>query len=125
MRQTFCHPRPPDGTRADDGRHASATASFSPSAALGPGGPSPAVTPGEHRVPPGLADPPRYRVLEVLGTGGMGTVYKAEHRLMGRLVALKVVNPALADRPGVRARFHREVRAAARLFHPNIVLAFD
>jgi serine/threonine protein kinase len=55
----------------------------------------------------------------------MGTVYKAEHRLMGRLVALKIVSPELANRPAVAERFRREVRAAAQLRHPNIVHAYD
>jgi hypothetical protein len=76
-------------------------------------------------IPAALVGHPRYRVLEVLGAGGMGVVYKAVHRLMERVVALKVLNQALTARPGFTERFHREVRAAARLAHPNIVTAYD
>ncbi len=76
-------------------------------------------------VPPELADHPRYRILDVLGSGGMGVVYKAEHKLMNRTVALKVVRRELIDRPGSAERFEREVRTAARLSHPNIVAAYD
>src|SRR5262249_45758756 len=75
--------------------------------------------------PPGLADHPRYRVLELLGSGGMGAVYRAEHRRMERQVALKGMNPALMTRPAMVERFQREVKAAARLTHPNIVTAHD
>src|SRR5262245_18865506 len=69
----------------------------------------------------------QYRILDRLGAGGMAQVYKAEHVLMKRVVALKVLashtaaGPDFAD-PG---RFHREVRAAAQLSHPNVVTAFD
>ncbi len=76
-------------------------------------------------VPPALADHPRYRVIGWLGAGGMGTVYKAEHRVMQRPVALKVIDPRLIDKPAAVERFHREVLAAARLTHPNIVTAHD
>jgi CheY-like chemotaxis protein len=76
-------------------------------------------------VPPELADHPRYEVLQLLGSGGMGVVYKARHRLMDRLVALKLIHPMLVDRPDMVERFRREVRAAARLAHPNIVVAYD
>ena len=55
----------------------------------------------------------------------MGAVYKAEHLLMERPVALKVLNRELIDKPATIERFRREVRAAARLTHPNIVAAFD
>jgi len=66
-----------------------------------------------------------YVVLDVLGKGGMGYVYKAEHRKMRRVVALKVIaKTALKSTAAVR-RFEREVQAAARLEHPNIVTAFD
>ncbi len=76
-------------------------------------------------LPPGLADHPRYRVLRQIGKGGMGDVYLAEHRLMQRAVALKVINHALIDNPQAVERFRREVQAAAALSHPNIVSAFD
>jgi tRNA A-37 threonylcarbamoyl transferase component Bud32 len=77
------------------------------------------------RFPPELAEHPRYAVLEELGAGGMGTVYKARHRLMDRVVAVKVVRPDLLARPAAGERFLREVQAAARLSHPNIVTAYD
>ncbi len=73
----------------------------------------------------GLADHPRYRVIRLLGRGGMGAVYLAEHRRMGRLVALKVIDPALLDHADALRRFQQEVQAAAQLHHPNIVAAFD
>jgi serine/threonine protein kinase len=67
----------------------------------------------------------KYRLLERLGCGGMGTVYLCEHVLMSRRVAIKVLPPAMADEPASLARFYREARAAARLDHPNIVRAHD
>jgi formylglycine-generating enzyme required for sulfatase activity len=76
-------------------------------------------------LPPELAEHPRYRILRVLGRGGMGVVYEAEHRHMGRKVALKVISQALVDRPEAVERFNREVHAAAKLSHPNIVTAHD
>jgi serine/threonine protein kinase/WD40 repeat protein len=74
---------------------------------------------------PALKDHPRYRVLELLGVGGMGAVFKAEHRLMERVVALKVISRSLVESPTAIQRFRQEVRAAARLAHPNIVTAYD
>jgi serine/threonine protein kinase len=68
---------------------------------------------------------PRYRVLGLLGAGGMGAVYKAEHRLMERLVALKVMTRAFVANEATVDRFRREVKAAAHLSHPNIVAAYD
>jgi hypothetical protein len=85
---------------------------------------TPATVP-VHAVPPALAGHERYRVLGLLGAGGMGAVYKAEHRRMERTVALKVLSPNLMDRPAMVERFHREARAAALLVHPNIITAFD
>jgi len=77
------------------------------------------------KIPPELRDHPRYRVLKRIGSGGMGAVYLAEHLMMQRRVALKVVHPALLTQPNAIERFQREVRAAARLSHPHIVAAFD
>ncbi|HEX3151437.1 MAG TPA: serine/threonine-protein kinase [Gemmataceae bacterium] len=67
----------------------------------------------------------QYRVLEELGRGAMGRVYKAVHQTMGRFVALKVLAPELIRTEKARDLFQREVKAAARLNHPNIVTAFD
>src|SRR5262249_3794051 len=60
-------------------------------------------------------------ILDALGAGGMGRVYKAEHVVMRRPVALKVVGSA----GGTEAAFQREIEVAARLAHPNIVAAYD
>jgi tRNA A-37 threonylcarbamoyl transferase component Bud32 len=76
-------------------------------------------------VPAALQGHPRYRILGKIGAGGMGAVYRAQHRLMRREVALKVINPRLLTRPGAVARFRREVEAVAKLSHPNIATAFD
>ncbi|HLJ11061.1 MAG TPA: serine/threonine-protein kinase, partial [Planctomycetaceae bacterium] len=66
-----------------------------------------------------------YVLLDRIGSGGMGWVFKAEHRRMKRIVAVKVLFPATLKDPDVLKRFHREVEAAAKLTHPNIVAAFD
>ena len=66
-----------------------------------------------------------YVVLDKLGQGGMGMVLKAQHRHMGRLVALKVLSPTMTKSPEAVRRFQREVQAAARLEHTNIVIAYD
>jgi serine/threonine protein kinase len=66
-----------------------------------------------------------YVVLDMLGKGGMGYVYKAEHRKMRRVVALKVIAKTALKSPAAVRRFEREVQAAARLEHPNIVTAHD
>lgn len=66
-----------------------------------------------------------YRILDELGRGGMGRVYKALHRPMNRVVALKVLVPNVVKTEKARALFQREVEAAAQLHHPNIVLAYD
>ncbi|MGH7173858.1 MAG: serine/threonine-protein kinase, partial [Gemmataceae bacterium] len=67
----------------------------------------------------------QYRILERLGAGGMGQVYKAVHLVMDRVVALKIISPRLMQDATMCARFQREVRNAARLIHPNIVVAHD
>ncbi len=66
-----------------------------------------------------------YRILDRLGRGGMGTVYLAEHALLGKRVAVKVLAGNLQSDPSARNRFQREARAAAALDHPNVVQTFD
>src|SRR5262245_60039331 len=66
-----------------------------------------------------------YLVLDRLGAGGMGTVYKARHRRMKRVVAIKVLTRSVCQSDRFVQRFQREVEAVARLSHPNIVMAHD
>ncbi len=66
-----------------------------------------------------------YRVLDMLGQGGMGTVYRAEHLLLRRQVALKVMIRSMDVSPRLVHRFYGEARAVARLHHPHIVTCFD
>ena len=67
----------------------------------------------------------KYRLLELLGVGGMGAVYLCEHIFMKRLVALKVLPVEKLADPSALLRFYREARAVAALDHPNIVRAYD
>jgi serine/threonine protein kinase len=67
----------------------------------------------------------KYRLLEPLGAGGMGSVFLCEHQTMRRRVAVKFLPVALAKDAWFLERFHREAQAAAALDHPNIVHAFD
>ena len=66
-----------------------------------------------------------YVLLEQIGAGGMGQVFKAEHRRMHRMVAIKLLPPAMTKDNAAIARFEREVTAAAKLRHPNIVASDD
>jgi serine/threonine protein kinase len=66
-----------------------------------------------------------YVLLDRLGEGGMGQVYKAQHRHMSRLVALKLIRKEKLVHPDAVKRFYQEVQAAGQLHHPNIVLAYD
>jgi WD40 repeat protein/serine/threonine protein kinase len=76
-------------------------------------------------VPAALLALSKYQVLRLLGAGGMGTVYLADHRVMNRRVALKVIHARFTSNPTAVERFHREIQAASRLQHPNIVTAHD
>ena len=67
----------------------------------------------------------QYRVLDELGEGGFGKVYKAVHGMLKRLAAVKVITPKLAQNPRIRNLFLREMSAMTRLAHPNIALAYD
>src|SRR6188768_2502588 len=65
-----------------------------------------------------------YLVLEKIGTGGMGSVYKASQPAMNRMVAIKILHPKLANRKDLTSRFRREARAMSQLTHPNTVKVF-
>ncbi len=80
--------------------------------------------PPANTLPPGLADHPDYEIKRELGRGGMGVVYLAHNRLMGRDEVLKVMGQQIMERAGVPERFLREIRAVAKLRHPNIVMAY-
>jgi serine/threonine-protein kinase len=77
------------------------------------------------KLAPGAVVGGRYRVLSLMGKGGMGAVYEAEHLKLGSRVALKVVLPELVGDPSIVARFMREARAAASIGHAGIVQVFD
>jgi len=76
-------------------------------------------------LPVELSNHARYKILRVLGRGGMGTVYHAQHRLLDRSVVLKVIRPELLNNPAVVERFRREAKLSARLMHPNIVSVYE
>ncbi|MBC7174216.1 MAG: serine/threonine protein kinase, partial [Polyangiaceae bacterium] len=67
----------------------------------------------------------RYKVLELLGEGGMGAVYVAEHLTLHKEVALKLIHASFAGNGDMRTRFAREALASARLDHPNVASAID
>src|SRR5262245_6040202 len=85
---------------------------------------APGPTPASD-APPELRDHPRYRIVRLLGRGGMGAVFQAIHTVMDRPVALKVMRSDLTENAAAVERFRREVKAAAQLHHPNIVTAYD
>ena len=85
--------------------------------------------PGHRLEPPALAQVaaafPDLEILECIGAGGMGVVYKARQTKLDRFVALKLLPLSLSADPTFAERFHREARFLARLNHPNIVSVFD
>lgn len=68
---------------------------------------------------------PQLEILELLGRGGMGAVYKARQKQLDRIVALKILPQTMADEPKFAARFMKEARALAKLNHPNIVVLYE
>ncbi|MFO0850871.1 MAG: family 16 glycoside hydrolase [Gemmataceae bacterium] len=83
------------------------------------------MPPARSSVPPELADHSQYTDVRELGRGGMGVVYLATNRLLDRPEVLKVVSRQHLGKPGAADRFLREMRAAARLQHPNVVSAYS
>jgi predicted Ser/Thr protein kinase len=92
-------------------------------------GPGAASPPGGGFVPPPVEELaklfPQFEIIQFIGKGGMGAVYKARQPALDRFVALKVLPPVVANDPGFAERFNREARALARLNHPNIVTVYD
>jgi serine/threonine protein kinase len=91
---------------------------------VSPTGPVTTMALGEpmSTLPPELANHPDYEIIRELGHGGMGVVFRAHNRIMLREEVLKVIGLDIIDRPGVFDRFLREIRAVAKLQHPNIVV---
>jgi Tfp pilus assembly protein PilF len=80
----------------------------------------------EPGLPPELVEHPRYRIIRWIGTGGMGTVYEAEHRLMKNKVAVKVIKRDLLHRSELVERFNQEMESFGKLgTHPNIVVGHN
>jgi serine/threonine protein kinase len=102
-----------------------------PKCVLGAAATAPDATPPHRgRTPPPTVEEiaahfPELEVLELIGAGGMGAVYKARQRKLDRFVALKILSSDLAKDPAFAERFHREARVLARLNHPHIVSVFD
>src|SRR5437764_14785070 len=67
----------------------------------------------------------KYDVIEVLGKGGMGVVYKAMDNLIERIVAIKMMTGGFAENPDLLKRFYREAKSTGMLQHPNIVIVYD
>jgi eukaryotic-like serine/threonine-protein kinase len=76
-------------------------------------------------IAPGMILARRYRLVELVGTGGMGSVYKAKDLRLERLVALKLLHSSSVSDPEQKVRFMREARAAAALDHPNICTVYE
>lgn len=92
---------------------------------LGEGQPSPSGPVDDVRFVPGASLAGRYRIVALVGKGGMGKVYRAEDLKLGQTVALKFLPEPLVSDAAARARFHREVRVARQVSHPNVCRVFD
>ena len=100
-----------------------------PVAASAEPGPTKLTPPASGFVPPTVEELaplfPQLEILELLGKGGMGAVYKARQPGLDRLVAVKILPPEISHDPAFTERFQREARALARLSHPHIVAVYD
>ncbi|WP_075085789.1 protein kinase domain-containing protein [Mariniblastus fucicola] len=83
------------------------------------------VAPGNQAIPESLRNHERYELIECIGAGGMGDVFRARQRSMDRPVAIKVLKQSLFENDRAVARFQNEIRVAAKLNHPNIVHSYD
>jgi serine/threonine protein kinase len=87
--------------------------------------PTPSSSSEEGRFPPGTILAERYRIVGLLGQGGMGEVYRANDLKLGQPVALKFLPQATAKNQQMLARFHAEVRIARQVSHPNVCRVYD
>ncbi|MFZ0738852.1 MAG: tetratricopeptide repeat protein [Candidatus Acidiferrales bacterium] len=109
-----------------------ATGTATPTGEVGKGWSAPAQTPGTGNLSPsatalapGTILGTRYEILQLLGQGGMGAVYKATDRELERSVALKVIRPELAVHPDILQRFKQELILARKVTHKNVIRIFD
>src|SRR5215207_8980804 len=106
---------------------AGALAGLCPACLMREGAEDDSIPPGPGRtfepptVPELAALFPQLEILEFIGKGGMGAVYKARQKELDRIVALKILPPAMGEAPGFAERFTREAKALAKLSHPGIV----
>src|SRR5579864_6391678 len=87
--------------------------------------PPPASTFGSPILPPGMVIGNRYQILQILGEGGMGAVYKAKDLELNRVIALKVIRPELASNPEILQRFKQELILARQVTDRNVIRIFD
>jgi serine/threonine protein kinase len=110
---------------------AGALAGLCPACLLREGAAGDTVSGGPHHPfdPPAIEELaavfPQLEILEFIGKGGMGAVYKARQKELDRVVALKILPPAISEAPGFAERFTREAKALAKLSHPGIVTIHD
>ena len=116
------------GTSSDTAIHVSQLVTAAPSA-RGPSSSSGWLTSSDSidhgRFAPGSVLEDRYRIIGLLGRGGMGEVYRADDLRLGQPVALKFLPESLRDDPVRLAQFHNEVRTARQVSHPNICRVYD
>src|SRR5207302_5544973 len=97
-----------------------------PGQTLSPSSPvSPTGTFGSLLLPPGTIIGNRYRLVQILGEGGMGAVYKARDMELDRVIALKVIRPELASNPEILQRFKQELILARQVTDRNVIRIFD
>ena len=116
---------PHDETRGSAPTESASTHAVGPWAVPDPAQPHPPILGGERPFLPGDVFAGRYRIVALLGQGGMGTVYRADDLKLGQPVALKFLTPRTSRGEPPVERFVAEVRLARRVSHPNVARVFD
>jgi len=134
MNDCAVNPTPADGPKCPQCGTPLPTAGLAglcPACLLQQGAAADTVTDGKQPLfnPPPVAELaplfPQLEILELIGKGGMGAVYKARQKQLDRIVALKILPPGIGDDPAFAERFAREARALAKLNHPGIVTLYE